>query len=128
MKMFKVKFLSLLLFLSIDSFSMSLDAKGFITFSYSQSDSDVLYRDTISDDGEYTDGTRAGLQFSSVLSSKTEAFIQALADGDSGRDFNFSLDISHVCYNLNNDHKILIFAENPDFRWQSLFFFTPNQL
>ncbi len=92
---------------SSQSYAIDLNAKGFVTFSYSQSDSDIEYRDTISDDGEYTNGTRAGLQFFSVLSSKTEAFIQALADGDNGRDFNFSLDIAHVSYNLNNDHKIL---------------------
>jgi len=107
MKILKLKFIFFTLLLSMKGHALSLDTKGFITFSYSQSNSPNEYRENISDDGEYTDGTRAGLQFSSVLSRKTEAFIQALADGDNGRDFNFSLDIAHVSYNINNDHKIL---------------------
>ena len=89
------------------AFSYTINAKGFLTFAYSISNTEVEYSDSISDDGEYSQGTKAGLQFSSVLSHKVDAFIQTLADGKRDRNFNFALDIAHVNYNFSDKHKIL---------------------
>jgi hypothetical protein len=102
----------IVLFASIITFSISLHAyevnsKGFLTFAYSQSDNKSVYEGRINDEGEFSNGTKAGLQFSSILSPKVDAFMQLLADGDNGRDFNFSLDIAHVNYNINDSHKVL---------------------
>jgi hypothetical protein len=100
----------LLMFLIVTAFPVKaydINTKGFLTFAYSVSDSEIPYTGNITADGEYSQGTKAGLQFSSVLSPKVDAFLQILADGDSGRDFNFALDIAHVNYNINNDHKII---------------------
>lgn len=97
----------LIFFCSTKLYAYEVDVKGFLTFAYSVSSSEVAYSGNITDDGEYSEGTKAGLQFSSVLSPKVDVFLQMLSDGNNGRDFNFALDIAHVNYNINNDHKIL---------------------
>lgn len=84
-----------------------IDFKGFLTFAYKKSDSPESYLDGLTDDGEFGRGTKAGMQMYSELSRKVDVFVQFLSDGDEGRDFNFALDIAHVTYNMNNNHKVL---------------------
>lgn len=102
-------YLTIILFVFSSSQVLAYNAnvRGFLTFAYSISDNEAIYQGNISKDGEYSKGTKAGIQFSSVLSSKVDGFIQMLADGDNGRDFNFALDIAHVNYNFNDDQKVL---------------------
>lgn len=101
----KVLLLALLFSSFTEAFEIS--TKGFLTFAYRKSDSEITYNDVITEDGEYSNGTKAGLQFYSNLSKRNDAFIQLLADGDNGRDFNFSLDIAHITFNYSDDHKLL---------------------
>lgn len=108
MKLKNITVIFISLFFFSNTSALELTAKGFLTFAYNKSNTKEPYQGNISEDGEYSQGTRAGLQFSSLISSKTEAFIQALADGSNGRDFNFSLDIGHIGYNFNNDHKVIV--------------------
>jgi hypothetical protein len=84
-----------------------MDIKGFLTFAYSISDNKTPYLNKIDNNGDYSHGTKAGLQFHSILSPKVEAFTQILANGNEGRDHNFALDIAHVNYSYANYHKIL---------------------
>jgi len=91
------------------SLASSLQTKGFLTFAYSKSNTEQVYQDGISEEGEFAGGSLAGLQFSSILNPKIEAFVQMVAKGDDGnKNFNFSLDIAHITYNLNNEHKLLL--------------------
>ncbi|OUR93583.1 hypothetical protein A9Q84_19130 [Halobacteriovorax marinus] len=103
----KLTLLLSLLFTSLQVSAFDLSTKGFLTFAYRKSDSDVAYKENITKDGEFTKGTKAGLQFHSFLSNRNEAFLQLLADGDNGRDFNTALDIAHITFNYANDHKLL---------------------
>ena len=97
-----------MVFFTLKTTAFELQTKGFLSFGYSRSNTEKPYQATLTKDGEYTELTRAGLQFSSVISHKTEAFVQALADGSDGRDVNFSLDIAHITHNFNNKHKLLV--------------------
>lgn len=97
----------LLFCVSQTSIAFDMDTKGFITFAYSISDNKSPYLNKIDDDGDYSHGTKAGLQFSSILSPKVDVFMQLLVDGSEGRDHNFALDIAHVNYNFTDSHKVL---------------------
>lgn len=99
---------SFILLQSSTALAVQLSTKGFLTFAYSRSNTEELYQGDISDEGEFTQGSIAGLQFSSILSSKTEAYLQMAASGDDGRNFNFSVDTAHITYNFNNKHKVLL--------------------
>lgn len=96
--------------LSSSALTKELDVQGFLTFTYSVSDSEIEYKRSITEDGEFSKGTIAGIQFSSKLSRYIDAYVQMLADGKGrtdGRDFGFDLDIAHINYNYANQHRIL---------------------
>jgi hypothetical protein len=96
------------LFLLIsNSYAFDISTKGFLTFAYRTSDSEIPYKEHITDEGEYSHGTKAGLQFHSNISKRNEAFVQLLANGENGRDFNFALDIAHITFSYTDNHKLL---------------------
>jgi len=103
----KKNILLILLISSLNVHAFDISTKGFLTFAYRKSNSEVAYKENITEDGEYTKGTKAGLQFHSFLSNKNEAFLQLLADGDNGRDFNAALDIAHITFNYSDNHRLL---------------------
>ncbi len=95
------------LFSCIELFAFDISTKGFLTFAYRKSDSPILYNNAVSEEGEYSEGTQAGLQFHSNLSNKLDGFLQILADGGNGREFSFNLDIAHINYSYSSKHQIL---------------------
>jgi hypothetical protein len=101
------KIILLLFLLTNTANAFDINTKGFLTFAYRVSDSEIAYKDDITEDGEYSHGTKAGLQFHSNLSKRNEAFIQLLANGEEGRDFNFALDIAHMTFSYSDNHKLL---------------------
>ena len=70
-------------FYTSNLFAYEIDAKGFMTFAYTQSDNESIYNRYIDDDGDYSSGTKVGLQLSSIISPKIDTFVQLLADGKS---------------------------------------------
>lgn len=97
------------LLICLPCYCFDYEVHGFMTLAYSRSDSSIDYDEEVNKRGEFTQGSKAGVQAHAKVSKRVDATLQLLASGRErfGKDFVPILDVGHMTVHVRDYFRIV---------------------